>query len=407
MGRLALIKVGAWHVGMVNRWSKIWVKFLLLAVGLVGVGGGCQSVEQEANREASSLSEVLTPAAAAIVEAIDVNAEAGAPTMVMERIVPGTPIQRYGDEIVVAGKLFRTGTPVVLWMDEDGYDGYRVERLFSELDRAGWDETMDDGVRLDSPNRYGMRAAVLTRAEQERVRGGGWDLPTLQRVVDQFVLHYDVSGTSAQCFKRLHDDRGLSIHFMLDVDGTIYQTLDLKERAWHATVANSRSIGIEIANIGAYENPDAEPLREWYETDDAGVTRLTIPAHARPERVRTADFEGRPARAEIVTGKVNGAELFQYDFTEEQYAALAKLTASLCAVFPNIACDFPRDAGGNVRETTLSTAEFKAFQGIIGHSHIQTNKIDPGPAFDWERVIGEARELLKPDGEAELLSTES
>ncbi|MEM9559092.1 MAG: N-acetylmuramoyl-L-alanine amidase, partial [Planctomycetota bacterium] len=36
------------------------------------------------------------------------------------------------------------------------------------------------------------------------------------------------------------------------VDGTIYQTLDVTERAWHATKANSRSVGIEIAQIGAY-----------------------------------------------------------------------------------------------------------------------------------------------------------
>jgi tyrosyl-tRNA synthetase len=46
-----------------------------------------------------------------------------------------------------------------------------------------------------------------------------------------------------QCFKVLHDARDLSVHFMLDLDGTIYQTLDLKERAWHATTSNSRSVG--------------------------------------------------------------------------------------------------------------------------------------------------------------------
>jgi len=40
----------------------------------------------------------------------------------------------------------------------------------------------------------------------------------------------------SQCFKVLHDHRDLSVHFMLDLDGTIYQTLDLKERAWHATI---------------------------------------------------------------------------------------------------------------------------------------------------------------------------
>jgi N-acetyl-anhydromuramyl-L-alanine amidase AmpD len=92
----------------------------------------------------------------------------------------------------------------------------------------------------------------LSTNEIERVRGGGWDLPLLQREVDQFVIHFDVAGTSRQCFKTLHDLRGLSVQFMLDLDGTIYQTLDLKERAWHATTSNNRSVGIEIANMGAY-----------------------------------------------------------------------------------------------------------------------------------------------------------
>ena len=43
----------------------------------------------------------------------------------------------------------------------------------------------------------------LSLDEFERIRGGGWDLPTLQRVVDQFVIHYDVCGTSRQCFRIL------------------------------------------------------------------------------------------------------------------------------------------------------------------------------------------------------------
>ena len=48
----------------------------------------------------------------------------------------------------------------------------------------------------------------------------------LQQVVDQFVIHFDVCGTSRRCFEVLQDKRGLSVHFMLDIDGTIYQTLD-------------------------------------------------------------------------------------------------------------------------------------------------------------------------------------
>ena len=98
-----------------------------------------------------------------------------------------------------------------------------------------------------------MRTRSMSAEQIEKVRKEGWDLATLQDVVDQFVIHFDVCGTSRRCFGVLHDERGLSVHFMLDLDGTIYQTLDLKESAWHATQANSRSVGVEIANMGTFK----------------------------------------------------------------------------------------------------------------------------------------------------------
>ena len=174
----------------------------------------------------------------------------------------GRLVKRKGDEIVVAGKFFHTGTKVVLWMDPGGYDAYRVERRFVPIEQAGWDESRPHMDWPRTPNRYGMRDEHLTADELERIRGGGWDLPLLQSNVDQFVLHFDVAGISRNCFKTLQDVRNLSVHFMLDEDGTLYQTLDLKEEAWHATTSNNRSVGIEIANIGAYSGKD--PLADWY-----------------------------------------------------------------------------------------------------------------------------------------------
>src|SRR4051812_4186471 len=165
---------------------------------------------------------------------------------------PGTMLSRRGDEIVVAGMFVHTGTPVVLWMDPGGYDAYRVERRFAPLTNSDWVTSQEKVAELKTPNRYSLRRRGMSPEEIERVRGGGWDLPTLQKVVDQFVIHFDVAGTSRQCFKILQDHRDLSVHFMLDLDGTIYQTLDAKERAWQATKANDRSVGIEIANMGAY-----------------------------------------------------------------------------------------------------------------------------------------------------------
>jgi N-acetyl-anhydromuramyl-L-alanine amidase AmpD len=307
---------------------------------------------------------------------------------------PRTFVPRKGDEIIVAGRLFHTGTRVVTWMDPHGYDAYRTERRFSPLEESSYEKSKETVKDLRSPARYGLRRdPVLAPDEIERVRGGGWDLPTLQNVVDQFVIHYDVAGISKNCFKTLHDLRGLSVHFMLDIDGTIYQTLDLKERAYHATTSNTRSVGIEIANMGAYPPGLAKVLDEWYPRDAKGPY-IKVPERFGDPMIYTKNFVGRPARPELVHGVVQGTELFQYDLTPEQYAALTKLTAALCKVFPKMTCDYPRDADGKLVTGKLPDEELKNYHGVLGHFHVQTNKTDPGPAFDWDRVIDGARRLL-------------
>jgi N-acetyl-anhydromuramyl-L-alanine amidase AmpD len=310
----------------------------------------------------------------------------------------GTPERRRGDEIVAAGRYFHTGTRVVLWTDPGGYDAYRVERRFSPIAMADWADSTSEVKSLTTPNRYGMRTNTLTTNEVEQIRGGGWDLPLLQRAVDQFVLHFDVCGVSRQCFNVLQDNRDLSVHFMLDVDGTIYQTLDLKERARHATTSNNRSVGVEIANIGAYGVGEKNPLGEWYQTNAAGETVLTIPARLGDGGVRTRGFAGHPERPEPIHGNIQGQDLVQYDFTPEQYAALIKLTATLCQVFPKIKCDYPRDASGLLVPRKLPDDVLNNYQGVLGHYHIQTNKVDPGPAFQFDLVIDGARKILYPKG---------
>lgn len=300
---------------------------------------------------------------------------------------------RLGDEIVVAGKLFHTGAPVVLWSDEGGYNAYRTDRRFA---RPG-----GGTHELDNALRYGSRA----------IPGDPGMLGDLRRHIDQFVIHYDAAGNSRQCFKILHDVRGLSCHFLLDIDGTIYQTLDLKERAWHATIANDRSVGIEIANIGAYPveafvgdaagRPDGplsittpmierSPLADFYAHDKLGPF-LTTPAWQGDGGVRTPGFVGRPARDRPVVREVQGQALVQYDLTPEQYDSLGRLIRTLCDIFPAMRADFPKDPSGNLLRRALTPEEFASFRGVLGHYHVQQNKIDPGPAFDWDRVLGESR----------------
>jgi len=309
---------------------------------------------------------------------------------------PGAFVSRAGDEIMVAGQMVHTGTPVVLWTDPGGYDAYRVERRFGPYAQSSWRESSAQTRSLTTPNRYGLREDKLTPEELQRVRGGGWDLPLLQQTIDQFVLHFDVCGTSRQCFKVLQDERDLSVHFMLDLDGTIYQTLDVKERAWHATKSNSRSVGVEIANMGAYPPGDLRTLDQWYQSDGQGGTRITIPQAFGDGGVRTPGFIGHPARPQPVKGRVQNQDLVQYDFTPEQYHALMRLTATLCTVLPKIRCDYPRDPAGNVVPNKLPDDQLAAYQGVLGHYHIQTNKTDPGPALQWDYLINGARALMTP-----------
>ncbi|MGP0067811.1 MAG: N-acetylmuramoyl-L-alanine amidase [Isosphaeraceae bacterium] len=309
----------------------------------------------------------------------------------------GERLPRRGDEIMVCGQLFHTTTKVVLWTDPGGYDAYRVERRFGPRESAeekakAWAKR-DSNASERGSQRYGMRTRGLTPEQIEKVRGGGWDLPLLQQVVDQFVIHFDARGTSARCFQVLQDQRGLSVQFMLDLDGTIYQTLDAKEAAWHATIANSRSIGIEVANIGAYKAGAANPLGKWYQPGPDGKIRIIDPE---PKAIDPIDPSAglRPSRDGKVVGAIQGEQLEQYDFTPQQYEALAKLAATLCTVFPKIRCDYPRDQKGNLIPHKLPADQLANYHGILGHYHVQTNKVDPGPAFQWDRLIDESRRLM-------------
>jgi N-acetyl-anhydromuramyl-L-alanine amidase AmpD len=288
-------------------------------------------------------------------------------------------------EIVVCGKRYPTSAPVVLWTDPAGYDAYRLEPRFAPAREA---LKKKEGAE---PRPHYAERRGLSAEDAEKVRTAGWDLPMLQKVVDQFVIHFDAAGTSRTCFEVL-ERRGLSVHFLLDLDGTIYQTLDLKESAWHATIANSRSIGIEIANIGTVSGARSDRLDRWYKHDPEGRVRITIPEANDPEG-RLKNRVERPARDEPVVGTIQGQSLRQYDLTPEQYESLIRLTATLCTLFPRITLDYPRDASGALIPHKLPDADYQRYQGILGHYHVQTNKVDPGPAFQWNRLIDGARKL--------------
>ena len=317
-----------------------------------------------------------------------------AAALLLARCANAPPVPAAPHRIVACGQPIAIDAHVVTWQDEGGYDAYRTEKRFTK-------EPVPDGKL-----RYRKVRSDLPAAIAERVQQHGWQIDDLQQVVHLFVLHFDVAGTSRQCFKVLQDLRNLSVHFLLDVDGTIYQTLDVQEHAQHATIANAISVGVEIAHPGCFPQPMNAAMLRWYERD-AGGWRMKFPAFLSEPGIRTAGFVPRPDRPEPIEGTIHGTTYWQLDYTREQYQSLAQLCAALHRVFPRIRLEVPRDDSGAIVTTNLPAEELLAFDGIVGHFHVQRNKQDPGPAFQWERLLREARALVAVDAAPAQRTAES
>jgi N-acetyl-anhydromuramyl-L-alanine amidase AmpD len=254
---------------------------------------------------------------------------------------PPGPSPTRGTAIIAAGQAFDVGRTVVLWNDDQGFDAYQTRCI----DQSG-------GCCDFDSDRYGTRKGLTRRT-----------LENLQAIVSQFVLHFDGCVNSRSCFKSMHNRTrpgggtgcGLSAHFMIDTDGTIYQTLDLAERAYHAEQENSISIGVEICNRGRYKADEMHKL---------------------PPEWRT-----RPRRIVVI----NGAKYDAYDFRPEQYESIVAITRTLLRIFPKMKPIVP-ERDGEILLDTL--ADPLAFHGIVGHLHVDLDKQkwDPG-ALDWRRIL--------------------
>lgn len=178
--------------------------------------------------------------------------------------------------------------------------------------------------------------------------------------VNLFVLHWDGCTSSHQCFNVLLE-RGLSVHLMLDGDGTVYQALDLAEaRAWHAGDVNERSVGVEIQN---------------------------------PVRIHRNRWQS-PPRAVVREPGVNGdREQEHLDFYEIQKRRAVELAEVICVHF-----GIPRRLPCDERGEVLRTLAPNAFRGVCGHYHVAEQKPDPGLTL-WSGLQAAFTELVAENNE--------
>ena len=147
--------------------------------------------------------------------------------------------------------------------------------------------------------------------------------------IGQIVLHADLTGSAAETFEVLAN-KGLSSHFAVDWDGTVYQHLDPRWRAYHAGAANDLSIGIDLNNW--MRNLVREPTAAAWPPDH--------PARTDPQ---SEDLE-RPLSPEV---RINGLRTRSWGFNDRQYRALLELTRVLAAALPDIDLAVPADAAGD------------------------------------------------------------
>lgn len=168
-----------------------------------------------------------------------------------------------------------------------------------------------------------------------------------KRKIRYFVNHWDVCLSSKSC-QNILDKRGISVHFLIDNDGTIYQTLDLQHAAWHAgsSRANRASAGVEISN--AYY----PKYQAWYIDNKFGE---------------------RPI---ISDAWVHGNKLEPFmGFYPVQIEALKALWKAI-HIATNIPYETPLNQFGKTATKYIQDVPYGKFEGFVSHYHVSKNKID-------------------------------
>jgi len=177
-----------------------------------------------------------------------------------------------------------------------------------------------------------------------------------ERTPNMFVAHWDVCLSSKICFNVLKK-RKLSVHFLIDNDGTIYQIMDTNHIAYHAgnRKVNNNSIGVEISNA-------------YY-----------------PRYQKTYVQKGHGERPLLADSQVHGRTLEPhlgfYPVQEQAFAALAKALNKAYG----ISLEVPMENGQMVK-TIYKDAYAGTFNGVVNHYHITKRKIDCA-GFKVDEVI--------------------
>lgn len=182
-----------------------------------------------------------------------------------------------------------------------------------------------------------------------------------KRPVRYFVNHWDVCLSSHSCQSVL-EKRGISVHFLIDNDGTIYQTMDLQHAAWHAGSerTNRPSIGVEISN--AYD------LKYQSVYKSRGFGERPVISDAWVHHNKLSPFLG---------------------FYPVQLEALKALWKAVHNA-TGIPLETPLNQFGNTSSVYEQDYPYGNKMGFVSHYHISKNKIDCA-GLDIKKLLSEIK----------------
>lgn len=208
-------------------------------------------------------------------------------------------------------------------------------------------ETVETTEATTTPTTEPPRITVYPGAVVDFLgeEGNGHDFSWEQIAPPEYVMIHFCSAVvnhrddpyNVEYVRQTFVDADVSVHYLVDRDGTVYCYIPEDRSAWHAGVGtwlndekyenkmNLYSIGIEVMAIGSYE-------------DMKGYLTKT---------------EYRALDSEVI------------GYTDAQYTALKNLVADICQ-----RNNIPLDR-----------------EHIIGHQAFSPKKKDPGELFDWTRII--------------------
>jgi hypothetical protein len=183
-----------------------------------------------------------------------------------------------------------------------------------------------------------------------------------KRNIRYFVNHWDVCLSSKSC-QNVLDKRGISVHFLIDNDGTIYQTMDMQHAAWHAGSerSNRASVGVEISN--AYY----PKYQDWYVRNGFGERPLV-------ENVWVHHSKLKPFM----------------DFYPVQIEALKALWKAIHGS-TGIPYETPLSQFGKTATTYVQDVPYGKFSGFVSHYHVSKRKIDCA-GLDIKELLAEMQE---------------